>query len=63
MIRNLKVELAGDYFYGKTVPKIRLQGRWLAALGFQPNGRVTVRPLASGELILTFKPSPPTYVQ
>jgi len=32
--RILKVELAGDMFYGKTYPKIRIQGRWLAELVF-----------------------------
>ena len=32
--RTLKIEIAGDFFRRKTYPKIRLQGKWLAKLGF-----------------------------
>ena len=52
--RSLKVELAGDSFKRKTFPKIRLQGRWLEALGFKPNGRVTIQPVAVGKIVLKF---------
>jgi hypothetical protein len=52
--RTLKVELAGDMFHGKTFPKIRLQGKWLASLGFKPTGRVAVLTPAPGELYLKF---------
>jgi hypothetical protein len=52
--RTLKVELAGDAFYRKTFPKIRLQGKWLAALGFKPEGRVIVESVAPGEVRLKY---------
>jgi hypothetical protein len=52
--RTLKVELAGDPFHGKTFPKIRLQGKWLAGLGFKPTGRVAIETPAPGELLLKF---------
>jgi hypothetical protein len=38
----------------KRFPKIRLQGKWLEQLGFKPNGRVRIVPLADGELVLKF---------
>jgi len=47
--RTLKVELAGDIFHGKTFPKIRLQGKWLDALGFKPTERVAIVAIAPGE--------------
>jgi hypothetical protein len=54
--RSLKIECTGDFFKGQNIPKIRLQGKWLAALGFAPNGRVSVEPTAAGELLLKFFP-------
>jgi Fe2+ transport system protein FeoA len=50
--RTLKIEIAGDFFRRKTHPKIRLQGRWLAKLGFAPGSRVAVIPVAEGEITL-----------
>lgn len=51
--------MAGDFFHGRTHPKIRLQGQWLAALGFPPGGRVEVVQTADGILELrAFRPSP-----
>jgi hypothetical protein len=50
--RSLKIEIAGDFFRRKTHPKIRLQGQWLAKLGFAPGSRVAVVPIAAGELTL-----------
>lgn len=50
--RTLKIERAGDSFAGKTYPKIRLQGHWLADLGFKPTEKVTVVPVGTGELLL-----------
>lgn len=44
--------MAGDFFKGKTHPKIRLEGQWLARLGFPPGSRVAVVPMAEGEIIL-----------
>jgi hypothetical protein len=52
--RTLKVELAGDMYYRKTFPKIRLQGKWLADVGFKPTGRVAIVARCSGELLLKF---------
>jgi hypothetical protein len=57
--RKLKIEMAGDFFQGKTHPKIRLQGQWLARLGFPPGSRVAVVPLAEGEIVLKVeRPTP-----
>jgi hypothetical protein len=57
--RTLKVEIAGDFFRRKTHPKIRLQGQWLARLGFPPGSRVAVVPLAAGEISLKLeRPTP-----
>jgi len=50
--RSLKIEMAGDSFRQKTFPKIRLQGQWLAKLGFPAGSRVVVVPMATGEIIL-----------
>jgi hypothetical protein len=50
--RSLKIEMAGDFFRRKTHPKIRLQGQWLAKLGFPPGSRVEVIPGPSGEITL-----------
>jgi hypothetical protein len=51
-IRSIKVEIAGDFFRRKTYPKIRLQGHWLAKLGFPPGCRIAVIPMAAGEITL-----------
>ncbi len=50
--RTLKVEMAGDFYRRKTYPRIRLQGHWLAKLGFPPGSRVAVVPMAAGEILL-----------
>ncbi len=50
--RTLKIEMAGDFFAGRTHPKIRLQGQWLAAVGFPAGGRVEVIRTAPGVLEL-----------
>jgi hypothetical protein len=49
--RSLKIEMAGDP-WRKTWPKIRIQGQWLAKLGFPPGCRVAVVPMATGEIML-----------
>jgi hypothetical protein len=57
--RTLKVEIAGDFFRRKTYPKIRLQGLWLAKLGFPAGSRVAVVPMAAGEITLKLeRPTP-----
>jgi hypothetical protein len=50
--RSLKIENCGDFFRRKTYPKIRLQGQWLAKLGFNPESRVLVVPGQPGEITL-----------
>lgn len=55
--RSLKIEMAGDFFRNKTHPLIRLKGRWLMALGFNPNSRVAVIPVTDGEITLKVEKS------
>jgi hypothetical protein len=50
--RSLKIEIAGDFFRRKTHPKIRLEGQWLAKLGFPAGSRVAVVPMVEGEIVL-----------
>jgi hypothetical protein len=50
--RTIKVELAGDRAQRKTFPKIPLQGLWLQKLGFTPPGRIAVRPIGTGVVVL-----------
>jgi hypothetical protein len=52
--RTIKVEISGDYYRQRTFPKIRLQGKWLEAVGFKSAGHVIVRSEAPGELVLKF---------
>lgn len=42
-MRKLTVYEVGDVFYGKSVPQIRLQGKWLKEAGFLPNDKIIVR--------------------
>jgi hypothetical protein len=57
--RTLKIEIAGDFFRRRTHPKIRLEGQWLARLGFPAGGRVEVVQTGDGVVELrTVKPSP-----
>lgn len=51
-VRTLKIEEDGDYFRGRTKPKIRLTGRWLERAGFKPGTRVSVKCLGSGVIEL-----------
>jgi hypothetical protein len=52
--RTLKIETAGDFFYGKVTPKIRLAGQWLERAGFKPEHRVEVQISQPGTLTLRF---------
>jgi len=52
--RTLKIESAGDFFYGKVSPKIRLSGRWLERAGFKSGHRVEVQIGQPGILTLRF---------
>jgi len=46
--RTLKIEEDGDFWKGKTRPKIRLKGSWLEQAGFKPGNRVSVKSVAPG---------------
>ena len=48
----LKVEEVGDFWRKRTVPRIRLKGKWLAQTGILPNRYVQVECLKPGVLIL-----------
>lgn len=50
--RILKVEEVGDFWRKKTVPRIRLKGKWLAQAGILSNRHVLVEIPKSGVLIL-----------
>ncbi len=52
--RNLKVEAVGDFWRGKIMPRIRLNGQWLEKAGFKPGHRVEVRCVEPGILALHF---------
>ena len=53
--RTLKIESAGDFFYGRVSPKIRLSGRWLERAGFKSGHRVEVQIGQPGTLTLRFQ--------
>ena len=57
--RSLKIEMAGDFYRRKTHPKIRLQGQWLAKLGFAPGKRVVIIPTGAGEMTLKVEGAAP----
>ncbi len=50
--RTIKIEVSGDMFRKKTCPKIRLQGKWLEALGFKQDERAEIIPIAPGVIML-----------
>ena len=50
--RILKVEEVGDFWRKRTVPRIRLKGKWLAQAGILPNRHVQVESPHPGVLIL-----------
>ena len=50
--RILKVEEVGDFWRKRTVPRIRLKGKWLAKAGILPNHHVEIESPHPGVLIL-----------
>ena len=58
--RALKIEERGDFFSGKTVPMVRLRGKWLQAAGFRPGQRLTVKMVSPGviEMRVCGEPEP-----
>lgn len=51
-VRRLKIEADGDFWRGRSKPKIRLGGHWLARAGFSPGGHVQVLCVAPGVIEL-----------
>ena len=52
MPRKLKVVPTGDFWKGKAVPQIRLQGKWLEKAGIEPEAHVEVENPEAGVLII-----------
>lgn len=50
--RRLHAYPIGDFWKGKVIPLIRLQGRWLRAAGFAPGDEVLVEIVGDGQLTL-----------
>jgi hypothetical protein len=50
--RTLKIEEDGDFWKGKTRPKIRLKGSWLEQAGFKSGSHVRVKSIAPGVIEL-----------
>ena len=49
---NIKVEEIGDFWKGKTFPRIRIKGYWVKEAGIEPDSRVSVDNPAPGVLII-----------
>ncbi|MGB8215500.1 MAG: SymE family type I addiction module toxin [Anaerolineales bacterium] len=60
MKRNLKVSAMGDFWLGKVVPQIRLQGKWLEKAGIAPESRVEVENPSPGVLVIHLLPAAAT---
>jgi hypothetical protein len=58
----LKVEEVGDFFNKKTVPLIRLRGKWLQAAGILPESHVIVENPEKGIIILKISEKENKYV-
>ena len=50
--RYLRAYPTGDHWKGKTVPQIRLQGKWLEAAGIAPGDQVAVEIQEEGQLLI-----------
>jgi len=50
MARRIKIEQQGDYAQKKTVPAIRLKGKWLERAGFMPGNHVQIVLHESGRM-------------
>jgi hypothetical protein len=48
--RKLHAYPVGDFWKGKVVPLIRLQGQWLRAAGFAPGDEILVQIVGAGQL-------------
>lgn len=54
--RRLKAQPIGDFFRGRVVPQIRLQGQWLKRAGFIPGAYVLVTLKENGVLEIQIEP-------
>ncbi len=52
MKRTLKIEERGDYFRKRTIPTVRLKGKWLQAAGFPPGKHLTLQVISQGVIEL-----------
>jgi hypothetical protein len=50
--RVLKVEEIGDFWAKRTIPSIRLQGKWMVQAGVLPNHHVQVSNPRPGVLLI-----------
>ena len=50
--RRLHAYPIGDFWKGKVIPLIRLQGQWLRAAGFAPGDEILVEVVGDGQLTL-----------
>ena len=50
--RKLKVAPTGDFWRGKVVPQLRLQGKWLEKAGIAPETHVEIENPAPGVLVI-----------
>jgi hypothetical protein len=51
-IRVLKVEEIGDFWAKRTMPSIRLQGKWMLRAGVLPNRHVQIINPSPGVLLI-----------
>lgn len=63
--RKIKIEERGDFYRKRTVPTVRLKGKWLQAAGLAPGQYVTVTVVSPGviELRLCGQPEPDGHYQ
>jgi hypothetical protein len=57
MTRRIKVEQLGDPARKRTHAGIRLKGKWLERLGFQPGGHVDIVSNQPGLMEIRFTPN------
>ena len=50
--RRLHAYPIGDFWKGKVIPLIRLQGQWLRSAGFAPGDEILVKVVGDGQLTL-----------
>lgn len=50
--RRLHAYTVGDFWKGKVVPKIRLQGKWLTEAGIQPGDEILIEIQGDGVLLI-----------